>query len=41
MTRSISNMDQLASALAQVMQGMVDQMADKVYETLNFYLQDY
>ena len=41
MARSISNMNQLASALAPVMQGMVNQMADKVYETLNFYLQDY
>ena len=41
MARSISNMDQLASALAPVMQGMVNQMADKAYETLNFYLQDY
>lgn len=41
MARSISNMDQLASALTPVMQGMVNQMADKVYETLNFYLQDY
>ena len=41
MARSISNMDQLASALAPVLQGMVNQMADKVYETLNFYLQDY
>ena len=37
MARSISNMDQLASALAPVMQSMVNQMADKVYETLNFY----
>ena len=41
MARSISNTDQLASALAPVMQSMVNQMADKVYETLNFYLQDY
>lgn len=41
MARSVSNMDQLASALASVMQSMVNQMADKVYETLNFYLQDY
>ena len=41
MARSISNMDQLASALAPVMQSMVNQMADKVYATLNFYLQDY
>ncbi len=41
MVRSISNMDQLASALVPVLQGMVNQMADGVYETLNFYLQDY
>ena len=41
MARSISNMNQLAFALAPVMQSMVNQMADKVYETLNFYLQDY
>lgn len=41
MARSTSNMDQLASALAPVMQGMVNQMAYKVYETLNVYLQDY
>lgn len=41
MARSISNMNQLASALAPVLQGMVNQMANEVYETLNFYLQDY
>lgn len=41
MVRSISNMNQLASALAPVLQGMVNQMANEVYETLNFYLQDY
>ena len=41
MVRNISNMNQLASALAPVLQGMVNQMADKVYEVLNFYLQDY
>ena len=41
MVRNISNMNQLASALVPVLQGMVNQMADRVYETLNFYLQDY
>ena len=41
MARSISNMNQLASALAPILQGMVNQMADRVYETLNFYLQGY
>ena len=41
MTRSISNMEQLASALAPTLQGMVSQMTESVYKTLNFYLQDY
>lgn len=41
MARSISNMEQLASALAPTLQGMVSQMTESVYETLNFYLQDY
>ena len=41
MVRNISNMNQLASSLVPVLQGMVNQMADRVYETLNFYLQDY
>ena len=41
MARSISNMNQLAFALAPILQGMVNQMADRVYKTLNFYLQDY
>ena len=41
MARSISNMNQLAFALAPILQGMVNQMADSVYKTLNFYLQDY
>ena len=50
MARSISNMNQLAFALAPILQGMVNQMTDRVYKTqmtdrvyktLNFYLQDY
>ena len=41
MARNISNMNQLASALAPIFQGMVNQMADRGYKTLNFYLQDY
>ena len=40
MARSISNMNQLAFALAPILQGMVNQMTDRVYKTLNFYLQD-
>lgn len=41
MTRSINNMDELAKALQPVMMGMVDKLADRVYETLNYFLQEY
>lgn len=41
MTKSINNMEQLTSAMAPVLMDMVDQMAKRVYETLNFYLMDY
>lgn len=37
----VSNMDELAKALQPVMLKMVDQLADRVYETLNYFLQDY
>ena len=39
--KSVSNLNQLQSALKPVMIGMVDKMAERVYETLNFYLQEY
>lgn len=41
MTKHISNMDELAKALQPVMLKMVDQLADRVYETLNYFLQEY
>ncbi len=41
MAKSISNMEQLTSAMTPVLKGMVNQMAERVYETLNFYLMDY
>lgn len=41
MARSINNMDELAKALQPVMMGMVDKLADRVYETLNYFLQEY
>lgn len=41
MARNISNMEQLASAMTPILKNMVDQMVDRVYETLNFYLMDY
>lgn len=41
MAKTISNMDQLAAALAPTLKGMVDQMAERVYQTLNYYIADY
>ena len=37
----ISNMNELAKALQPVMMGMVNQLTDEVYETLNYFLNDY
>ncbi len=41
MAKHVSNMNELAKALQPVMIGMVDQLADRVYETLNYFLQEY
>ena len=41
MAKHISNMDELAKALQSVMIGMVDELAERVYETLNYFLQEY
>lgn len=41
MAKHISNMDELQKALQPVMMGMVDELADRVYETLNYFLQEY
>lgn len=41
MAKAINNMDDLAIALQPVMKKMVDNMANRVYETLNFFLQRY
>lgn len=41
MARHISNMDELEKALMPTMLKMVDVMATKVYETLNYFLQEY
>lgn len=41
MAKRIRNMDELAKALQPVMVKMVDKLADRVYETLNYYLNDY
>ncbi len=37
----VSNMDELAKALQPVMMGMTNKSADRVYETLNYFLQEY
>ncbi len=41
MAKHISNMDELQKALQPVMIGMVDELAERVYETLNYFLQEY
>ncbi len=41
MSKHTSNMNQLQTALMPVMLGMVDELAEKVYETLNYFLQEY
>lgn len=39
--KRVGNMDELAKALLPAMQNMADQMAERVYETLNHFLQEY
>lgn len=41
MVKRVSNMSQLSAALMPYMEGMVNQMAERVYQTLNYFLQDY
>ena len=41
MVRHISNMNDLQKALQPVLLKMVDELAERVYETLNYYLDEY
>lgn len=41
MARHISSMNDLQRALQPVMVGMVDELTERVYETLNYYLDEY
>ena len=41
MAKHIRNMDELQKALQPVMMGMVDKLAERVYESLNYFLQEY
>lgn len=37
----ISNMNQLEKALQPILVKMVDELAERVYETLNYFLKEY
>ena len=41
MAKHIKNMKELAKAMQPVLLKMTNQLADRVYETLNYFLQDY
>ncbi len=41
MAKHIKNMDELAKALMPTVTKMVDVLAERVYETLNYFLQEY
>ncbi|GEM_PF-3226198 len=41
MAKRVSNMNELAAALKPTMLGIVDEMAERVYQTLNYFLQEY
>lgn len=41
MAKHISNMDELEKALMPTMAKMVDKLAERVYETLNYFLKEY
>ncbi len=41
MAKHIKNMNELAKAMQPVLLKMTDKLADRVYETLNYFLQDY
>lgn len=41
MVKHIRNMNELEKALQPMMMGMVNQLADEVYKTLNYFLNDY
>lgn len=41
MVKRLSNMNELAAAMMPYMESMVEQMAERVYQTLNYFLQEY
>jgi len=41
MAKRVSNMNELAAALQPTMLGMVNEMEERVYQTLNYFLQRY
>lgn len=41
MRKRVNNIDELTAALMPVMSGLADELAERVYETLNYFLQEY
>lgn len=41
MAKRINNLNELEKALMPAMKGMVDKLAERVYEILNYFLQEY
>lgn len=41
MRKRVNSMDGLTAALMPVMSGLADELAERVYETLNYFLQEY
>lgn len=41
MVKRVSNMNELAAAMMPYMEGMIEQLEERVYQTLNYYLQEY
>ena len=41
MAKHIRNISELSKAIQPILLQMVDTLADRVYETLNYFLQDY
>ena len=39
--KTIKNMNELQKALQPVMLGMIDELSERVYQTLNYFLQEY
>lgn len=41
MAKSVGTMNELAAALGSTILGMVNEMTERVYQTMNYFLQEY